>query len=434
MRNPLHERVLHGFMEEGFYRMPPRWGDRVAAGDFMNTSILCSLAFLATISTWGYGADACLEPSAEPSVAADDVSARNAAQLRPESAPRKETPASPLHDSHPLQSKAGVRSPAHDIEPREGAARIVADDLDAVGELTPPDMKPSFAPPAPGSTMSPDEFFNNACQPPFLRAVQVPKTKPELERQLGSTFRVARRGPFLLGGDLEEDAFRQLVDGVFMCCLSCLQHDYFKKPLTQTVTIYIFRDSTSYRDGLRSFFRMNPISPYGHYGHRQRYIVVNYETGPGTLVHELTHALMAVDFPEAPIWISEGIASLYEQSRVEGDSLKGEPNWRLPELQAALVAGTLTPLRNLLSMDFRAFREQRESLHYAQSRYFCKYAESKGVLRPLYMRFRDQHESDPTGVISVERAFGKSIEAIEDEWHDWIRTRRWHAPTAHQEN
>lgn len=305
---------------------------------------------------------------------------------------------------------------------------------DPLTEPLTPDVRPSLAPTLPGTTLTADDFFNNACQPPLLRTVHVPKTKPELERQLGSSFRVVRRGAFLLAGDLEEEAFRQLVDGVFMCCLACLQHDYFKKPVIQTVTIYIFRDSESYRDGLQSHFHMNPISPYGHYGHRQRYIVVNYETGPGTLVHELTHALMAVDFPDAPIWISEGIASLYEQCRVEGDSLKGEPNWRLPELQEALKEGTLPPLRNLLSMDFRAFRERNESLHYAQSRYFCKFMESRGLLRPLYAAFRDSHASDPTGVINVERIFGQSLEEVEAEWHAWLQTRVWHPPTAMQRN
>lgn len=390
----------------------------------MNKSIFCSLALLAAFSTCGFGAEVCLEPSTTD----QNVAYRGAPQSPSESSANINTEASLLQDSHPLQSQPGDP----DMDLKAEAPRKLAEEGSPPHDSTVPDVRPSLAPGVPGAILSPDEFFSNACQPPFLRAVQVPKTKPELERQLGSTFRVVRRGPFLLAGDLEETPFRQVVDGVFMCCLSCLQHDYFKKPITQTVTIYIFRDSTSYREGLRSFFQMNPISPYGHYGHRQRYIVVNFETGPGTLVHELAHALMAVDFPEAPIWISEGIASLYEQSRVEGDSLKGEPNWRLPELHRALAEGTLTPLRNLLSMDFRAFRERTESLHYAQSRYFCKYAESKGLLRPVYARFRDQHESDPTGVISVEREFGKTIEAIEEDWHDWIRTRRWNPPTAQE--
>jgi len=69
---------------------------------------------------------------------------------------------------------------------------------------------------------------------------------------------------------------------------------------------------------------------------------MNIATGGGTLVHEMTHALMAPDFPQAPIWISEGLASLYEQCRVEKQSLKGDPNWRLPELKRALKREDIT--------------------------------------------------------------------------------------------
>lgn len=268
--------------------------------------------------------------------------------------------------------------------------------------------------------------FNNGCKPPrSWRDVVIPKTLRSLDQQVGVGFRVARRGPFLVASDLPSSEFSALVDGVLTCCRECLANDYFDTAPQKVITIYAFRDETSYVEGLDRLFQMKPISPYGHYGHAQRYIVVNYDTGPGTLVHELTHALMAPDFPGAPIWISEGIASLYEQCRVEGDSLKGEMNWRLPELKAALQENAVTPLKTLFAMRPRTFRLKRESLHYAESRYFCLYMESQGLLRDVYTQFRDNFQSDPTGLKTVESAFGKPIEVIEDEWHDWIKTQSW---------
>ncbi len=256
------------------------------------------------------------------------------------------------------------------------------------------------------------------------RTITVPKTMRALRKQLGQGFDLARRGPFLIASDLRGDSFAALVDGVIACARECLNHDYFRTPPRKIITLYVLRNEKSYTASMQRLFGMKPISPYGHYGHSLRYIVINYDTGPGTLVHELTHALMAADFPEAPIWISEGIASLYEQCRVEGNSLKGDPNWRLPELKTALANKKITPLSQLLTLKASQFRLENESLHYAESRYFCKFMEAKGVLRRVYREFRQRHGQDRTGRKFVEKAFGKKLPAIEAEWHAWLKQER----------
>jgi hypothetical protein len=269
------------------------------------------------------------------------------------------------------------------------------------------------------------EKFSNACTPPRSRPQKVPKSLRDLREQMGEDFQIARRGEFLVASDVDTQEFRTLVDGVLACCHEYLVRDYFDAKGKKAVTVYVFRDERSYAAHLRLLFNMEPISPYGHYGHSQRYIVVNYDTGPGTLVHELTHALMAPDFPQAPIWVSEGIASLYEQCRVEEDTLKGDPNWRLPELLDALANKTVTPLDVLLGLSVRNFRRDHESLHYAESRYFCKYMEEKGVLRKFYHLFRDGYSQDNTGLKFVLQAFGKSLPEVESGWHSWLRAQKW---------
>ncbi len=272
----------------------------------------------------------------------------------------------------------------------------------------------------------PEVSFQNACAPlSVLPDRALPRTVEGLRRHLGEGFHVARQGSWLLASDLPEAEWSLLVEAVLPCSRECLAKDFFQTAPRQTILIFVFRDTRSYEAGLRRVFRMAPVSPYGHYAHAGGYLVVNWETGPGTLVHELTHALMAPDFPEAPIWIAEGIASLYEQSRVEGETLKGEANWRLPELRAALEAGHLPPLTGLLTMDVSAFRARRESLHYAMSRYFCKYMEERGLLRPVYRAFRDGYDRDPTGRLFVEEAFGADLPAIEAGWHAWLATQTW---------
>lgn len=255
----------------------------------------------------------------------------------------------------------------------------------------------------------------------------IPKNPADLRFQTGSSFSVLQRDNYLVASNLDPYEFEYLVDGVLDFCSRALIQTYFDKgPVdAKVVNIYVFRDYDTYRGGLRRFLNMEPISPYGHYGHTQKYIVVNYETGPGTMVHELTHSLMSEDFPEAPIWLAEGMASLYEHCRAEGDVLRGDDNFRLPELQSALERGNLTPLPLLLAMRPDGFRGMRESLNYAQARYFCKYLEELGMLSGIYKEFRDRHHLDPTGARFVTKAFGKSLDVVEASWKRWISFQYW---------
>ncbi len=279
----------------------------------------------------------------------------------------------------------------------------------------------------PSSTESGQSVIDshNGVKQPFTTIV--PKSLVALAEQVGPNFRVEQRDNAYFATDLDIKSHTLLLDGIFACCESCLQHDYFNKGLVKPLTVYVFNTKAGYQEGLKKFFGMEPVSPYGHYGHSQRYIVVNYETGPGTLVHELTHAMMAGDFPGAPIWISEGMASLFEQCRVEGDSLKGDANWRLPELKKALANKQVTSLKTLFALSSQSFRQKNESLHYAESRYFCKYLDEMGKLRTVYSGFRDNFINDPTGLRTVEKVLGKPIAQIQTDWHLWVAKEQWNA-------
>ena len=255
----------------------------------------------------------------------------------------------------------------------------------------------------------------------------VPKSLESLQRLTGDLFLCVERDNFLIASDLDLERAEYLVDGVFDFCRRALINTFFDQlpDPGRVITLYVFRDYNSYVAGLRKFFAMDPISPYGHYGHTQKYLVVNYDTGPGTMVHEMTHALMSDDFPDAPIWLAEGLASLYEQCRAEGNYLRGEDNWRLPELKEALQRDVLTPLARLMAMTPATFRAEKESLNYAQARYFCKYLEELGLLAPIYKEFRGKAKLDPTGGRFVIQAFGKPLDSIENAWKRWISFQHW---------
>src|SRR5262249_40360681 len=154
------------------------------------------------------------------------------------------------------------------------------------------------------------------------------------------------------------------------------------------------------------------ISIYGYYKPRQRTLVMNIGTGNGTLLHELTHALVDFDFPQIPDWLNEGLASLHEQSRFREDPrgpwIEGLVNWRLAGLQEVAKANKLGSLEHLI--ENREFRGPNEGTNYAQARYFCLYLQQQGVLEEFYKAFRAAQDFDQRGLVTLRETFpGKSL-------------------------
>src|SRR5438094_853318 len=92
-----------------------------------------------------------------------------------------------------------------------------------------------------------------------------------------------------------------------------LEHEFFDARPTTPILIFLFESDESYRRLARKWFGDTDISPYGYFRTRDNIMMMNVATGTGTLVHELTHALMKPDFPDVPDWVNEGMGSLFEQ-------------------------------------------------------------------------------------------------------------------------
>ena len=121
--------------------------------------------------------------------------------------------------------------------------------------------------------------------------------------------------------DLARRALRAYLDGRFG-----------RRP-NRAVSVYLFSDAGPYGAYCRRRWRAPCISQFGFYMNDERRIVMNVGPGIGTLTHELVHPLVAADFPDAPDWINEGIASLFEQPVLgPGGQIHGGKNWRHPRL------------------------------------------------------------------------------------------------------
>ncbi len=256
--------------------------------------------------------------------------------------------------------------------------------------------------------------------------------KPDLARQCHAKARAIRDcrrtnfavivdPPFVVAGDLSSEQLTLWASRTIRAAAERLWKRYFDKKPTEPIVIYLFGSDASYRRSAKALFGDTHVPHFGYYKAERRTLVMNISTGGGTLVHELTHALVDFDFERIPDWFNEGLASLYEQCRFEPDDIVGLVNWRLPALQQAIAAGKLRSLRELITAD--DFHGPLEGLNYAQARYLCMYMQAKGVLRRFYRTFRDQFDEEPTGLRSIEEAFGKrSIAQVGKDYRQWVQT------------
>jgi hypothetical protein len=152
---------------------------------------------------------------------------------------------------------------------------------------------------------------------------------------------------------------------------------------------------------------------------------MNISTGTGTLVHELTHALVRYDFPDIPAWFNEGLGSLYERCSLNNGIILGYVNWRLPALQDAISDNSYTNLNTLINTTEDEFYGSKSGFYYAQARYLCLYLQEKGLLRKFYKLFRDSYSEDNTGKIFLEQATGYSLTVLDSDFTKWAMTLRY---------
>ncbi len=264
---------------------------------------------------------------------------------------------------------------------------------------------------------------NSQRQSPEAPGVQLAaacrQTGDWLRRQLGDECHVIVRTPFVIGGDLSEAELdrrhRRTIAPAARAMITC----YFRTGPDEPITVLLFGGESAYRAYAKRLFGKRRPSSHGYYRPHLRTVIVNLAAGEKALLHELTHALMAFDFPDAPDWFNEGLAALHEQCRIDRGKIEGLAGRRLGVLQAAAGQDRLRTLDSLVGSD--DFHSDCEELNYAHARYFCLYMQERGVLARFYRLLRAGHKSDPTGRKAVGRVFSDRSQAeLDADFRRWV--------------
>jgi hypothetical protein len=246
-------------------------------------------------------------------------------------------------------------------------------------------------------------------------AEQLAARRAALETRLhGQGFTVVVEPPFVVIGDESPGTVKHHAAGILRWSIHLLEAEYFSKRPSKLIEIWLFRNKTTYMKGAKQFFGDEPDTPYGYYSTEHDAMVMNIGPGAGTLVHEVVHPYVEANFPAAPAWFNEGLASLYERPTEKKGHIWGLPNWRLPNLKQQIANDTLPPMGRLLGTSRDEFY-RAEFDAYAYARYLLLYLQDQGKLTEFYRRFvADQ--SDPTGQAALEAVLGEKLASFEPAW------------------
>jgi hypothetical protein len=242
-----------------------------------------------------------------------------------------------------------------------------------------------------------------------------------LKKRLPEDFSVVIEPPFVVVGDGPVSDVKSLCRGTVRWAVEHLRRDYFRRDPGEIITVWLFKDDASYRKHTREIFNDEPTTPYGYYSAGHRALVMNIDTGTGTLVHEIVHPFVRANFPNCPAWLNEGLGSLYEQCGEREGHIVGYPNWRLPALQRAIKAGVVPSFQELTATTTHEFYREDKGTNYAQARYLCYYLQEQGKLNRFYHAFIANQKDDSTGYKTLVRELGEDdMAAFQRKWEKFI--------------
>lgn len=238
-------------------------------------------------------------------------------------------------------------------------------------------------------------------------------------RLKGAGFTVVVEPPFVVVGDEGARMVGKRASGILRWAITRYEADLFAKAPDKVIEIWLFKNQTTYMRGAKKYFGDEPDTPYGYYSTDADAIVMNIGPGAGTLTHEVVHPYVEADFPTAPAWFNEGLASLYEYPSEKHGHVWGKVNWRLPNLKKEIRDGTLPSIHTLLSTTSDEFYNADYD-SYAFARYLIMYAQERGVLFDFYHQFRDAAD-DPTGEKTLMTVLGvDDLDAFQKTWEKWV--------------
>jgi len=163
---------------------------------------------------------------------------------------------------------------------------------------------------------------------------------------------------------------------------------------------------------------------HGMYRHEARELIT-LDAGRSLqheLVHALHHAHMDRVHQQHPIWIVEGLASLYEAFEPHASNgARFLSNDRTALMRRLARNSERIRLSELLTFSEPEFLSE-PAPHYAHVRSLFRFLADNDALTNWYDAYVRSYDDDPSGALALRRTFNQSIAEIDDRWHEWIES------------
>ncbi|MCB1631639.1 MAG: hypothetical protein H7A12_00345 [Pseudomonadales bacterium] len=161
-------------------------------------------------------------------------------------------------------------------------------------------------------------------------------------------------------------------------------------------------------------------------------------TQVGTILHELFHLLLRGAYGDAPQWLDEGMASLYETSTFSGGRYHGAPNWRSPVFAEFSHVFPRMALHDVITSPWfsdepslaawpgeRRLGPDEQAYMLAYARMFMLYLQEAGMLTRVLQTYQQRQTpaqftpAPAQSVALLEKALGKPLPEIEQAFRTW---------------
>ncbi|MCB9885837.1 MAG: hypothetical protein H6838_10105 [Planctomycetes bacterium] len=242
-----------------------------------------------------------------------------------------------------------------------------------------------------------------------------------MKERIPAGFHAVLEPPFVVLGDGGEARVKGFATRTVRWAVTMLRKDFFADDPDKVLEVWLFAGKDSYRKHTRQLFGEQPFTPFGYYSSRHGALIMNIDTGGGTLVHEIVHPYVEANVAGCPAWINEGLGSLFEQSKEREGHIVGLTNWRLDDLQRAIGADEAVTITDLVATNDAQFYGDNSGLNYATARYLLYWLQEHGKLRGFWKDWLATRKQDPTGAAALKRALGADdLAAFQETWQAWV--------------
>jgi hypothetical protein len=246
------------------------------------------------------------------------------------------------------------------------------------------------------------------------------RLRDEATRDLGegSSVRIDAAAGLAVSSNADEAVLLQCIENVRKL-RDPLRGRFGMAGLALPVQGVLLKDGDSYR-GYMGRRYPDRAGMAGYYDPVARRLVADLGSGTPVFTHEFCHAVFSDDFGVLPPWLSEGLACLFENYRLDGGAVIGEGDGKTGLVRRSVQGGRAPSLARMMALTDAEFHGEDRSSRYTHASAVCLYLQEKGLLSPFYAELRKARGVDPTGEKSLQAACGKGVDAVDEDFRAWI--------------